>query len=87
MRAFAEETNGVPAAWAGDQSAAALFLDISPDNPDDAERVDILLRSVNRIIRLGFSDSRDFIEFLESVVLHSLATVVKPLCITRWCIR
>src|SRR5262249_17247344 len=77
---FAEDPTTGQGAWAGDLAAGALLDKFAPGNPDDQERIVGLIAHINQALADGFQDSRPFHEYLETVVLHSLAVVVKNQC-------
>lgn len=78
-RSFAQGNDVAPGMWCGNQLPEALFAGFS-DEPRNQERVERLLDRLNKYIEEGFTDSREFREYLESVALHSLASIVKNHC-------
>ncbi len=80
IRGFMEGTAGTPGYWDGDQSAAVLFDGLDTNEPGDRDRIERFVGHINAALTDGFTDSRPFREYLETVVLHSLSAVVKNHC-------
>ncbi|HEU5375499.1 MAG TPA: hypothetical protein VFV38_08685, partial [Ktedonobacteraceae bacterium] len=76
IQAFVEGSESFLAQWCGGQQWSTLFRNIERRDGGVGRFFD----EVNRALQEGFTESRPFREYLESVVLHSLAAVVKNHC-------
>lgn len=77
IQEFADGNTIEAGRWAGEQRASILFENFDLSDPAGRERGKRLIERINSALREGFTDSRAFRQYLETVVLHSLSVVVK----------